>query len=259
MKKIILLFCTICIIWAVFIEPNLLTVTKYNITDKNLTALRVVLISDLHLKSNENKKAEKIVNKINKLNPDIVLITGDFLNGFDNVSSSMPEHEIAKNLERLETKYGVYSVLGNHDYSSKQKLINELNNAGINVLQNDNRYIKEKNLFIAGIDDDTTGYPDINKALENTNNPRILLMHSPDMYDTLNQKVNLVVAGHNHGGQVRLPILGPMFLPAKTGKKYAYGFINNGFKKMIVTRGIGTSIVRARFLCIPEIVVVEFE
>ena len=113
-------------------------------------------------------------------------------------------------------------------------------------------------MYIAGLKDDTTRVPDINKALKNTSLPRIVLMHSPDMYSEIHDRINLAVAGHNHGGQVCIPILGPFFLPAKTGKKYAYGFFDDGFKKMIVTKGIGTSIIHARFNCVPEVVVIEF-
>lgn len=258
MRKISVILFLICFLWSVFVEPNLLCIKNYDIKDANLVGLRVVLISDLHLKPKESNKLNKIVTKINALNPDMVLITGDFLNGSYH-ENTMSEYDIAKGLKNINTKYGIYAVLGNHDcVQDETLLVRELENAEINVLRNNNIFIKDKNLYIAGVDDDTTRFPDVQKALSNTTVPRILLMHSPDEYDNLKQEVNLVVAGHNHAGQISLPILGPLFVPAKTGRKYAYGYTDNGFKKLIVTSGIGTSIVNARFNCLPEIVLISF-
>ena len=258
MNKLFSFFIGFCILWAFVIEPNLLIVKKYSVHDETIKGLRIVLISDLHLRKNQSKKLIRIVNKINSLEPDMVLITGDFVNGMFS-DNFMQECEIAKGLKNIKTNFGVYAVLGNHDCCRNETiLVSELEKVDIKVLQNTNFYIKDKDLYIAGLKDDTTRVPDINKALKNTSPPRIVLMHSPDMYSEIHDRINLAVAGHNHGGQVCIPILGPLFLPAKTGKKYAYGFFDDGFKKMIVTRGIGTSIIHARFNCAPEVVVIEF-
>jgi len=126
------------------------------------------------------------------------------------------------------------------------------------VLRNSNEFIETKGIYIAGIDDNTSSFPDIEKALNNTFCPRILLMHSPDFYESLRSHINLVVCGHNHGGQINIPFIGPLFVPAKTGRKYLYGFYDDIYKKMIVTKGIGNSILNVRFNCLPEIVLIEF-
>lgn len=258
MNKILVFIIGVCIIWAFTIEPDLLVVKKYRIQDKSMKGVRIGLISDLHLRENQSEKLIKIVDKVNSLNPDIVLITGDFIND-PFTKDYMPESEIAKGLKNIKTNLGIYAVLGNHDcFKNETRLVSELGKVDIKVLQNSNFYIKEKKLYIAGLKDDTTRVPDINKALENTSLPRIVLMHSPDMYPQIQDKINLAVAGHNHGGQICMPVIGPLFLPAKTGRKYAYGFFDDGFKKMIVTKGIGTSSIHARFNCLPEIVLIEF-
>lgn len=87
----------------------------------------------------------------------------------------------------------------------------------------------------------------------------ILLCHSPDVFPKVPKEVNLTLAGHVHGGQVRLPILGSLIVPSNYGDKYSQGLIEENGKKMIVTKGIGNSILNVRFNCIPEIVVIEFE
>ena len=86
-----------------------------------------------------------------------------------------------------------------------------------------------------------------------------MLTHSPDIFPKVPKEVNLTLSGHVHGGQVRLPLLGAIIVPSKYGDKYSYGLIEEDNKKMIVTSGIGTSILNVRFNCKPEIVVIEFE
>ena len=132
---------------------------------------------------------------------------------------------------------------------------------GIKVLANSNIKvnINGKDLYIAGVEDKTTRTPDIYKTLDLTQNPVILLTHSPDVFPKVPEKVNLTLSGHVHGGQVRLPLIGALIVPSDYGNKYSQGLINEKGKQMIVTKGIGNSILNVRFNCIPEIVVIEFE
>jgi len=103
-----------------------------------------------------------------------------------------------------------------------------------------------------------TASPNIYEALENTKSPTILLTHTPDIFPKVPSDVNLTLAGHTHGGQVRLPLLGALIVPSDYGNKYSSGLIEEKGKKMIVTNGIGVSILPIRFNCPPEIVVLEF-
>lgn len=114
-------------------------------------------------------------------------------------------------------------------------------------------------IYIAGVEDKATRTPKIYNALENTKNPVILLTHSPDVFQKVPSGVNLTLSGHVHGGQARLPILGTLIVPSDYGDKYSLGLIEEKGKKMIVTKGIGNSILNVRFNCVPEIVVIEFE
>ena len=132
---------------------------------------------------------------------------------------------------------------------------------GITVLENRCRKIEvgQKTFYIAGIEDLTTGFPDVMRALKYAKPPVILLSHQPDVFPYLPQGINLTLAGHLHGGQVAIPFIGPIVAPSKFGVKYASGYFEEDGKKMIVTKGLGTSCLPIRFNCPPEIVVIEFE
>ena len=104
-----------------------------------------------------------------------------------------------------------------------------------------------------------TGLPDVEKALKNTSSPRILLTHSPDIYYDVKDDVDLIFAGHTHGGQVYIPFFGAITVPSQYGPKFAERVIKETQNTMIITKGIGTSIMPVRFCSVPEIVVVEFE
>lgn len=263
MKKIIaVLFLLILIFWSVFIEPNMLAINSLNLKSKDLNGLKIIFVGDFHVKKNQRKNLVRVVNKINEQNPDLILTTGDFVNGH-NEKDSMPIEEISQELSKLKSKYGIYSVLGNHDWwQDGEKIKFFLEKNGIVVLEDESRTIKIKNqnLCIIGVEDITTRTVDIEKAFKNVSSPSILLTHSPDTFPliTKNKKTDLVLAGHTHGGQVAIPFIGALVVPSDYGRKYAQGLIRENNKTMFVTKGIGTSILPIRFNCIPEIVVINF-
>ena len=113
-------------------------------------------------------------------------------------------------------------------------------------------------MYIAGVEDLTTSQADITKALRNTKKPTILLTHSPDIFPNIPNNVFLTLAGHTHGGQIRIPMIGALIVPSDFGNKYSYGLVNENDKSMIITKGIGTSILPVRFCCFPEILVINF-
>ncbi len=262
LKSIILAAITIIAIcvWSFFVEPQLMIVKHYKIKDEKLCGLRIVFASDFHLKMNDDKKLDRIIKKINSQNADIVLLGGDFVNGH-NFESTLPINTIARKLSLIKAKNKTISILGNHDWWLNGELIKtELEKNGIEVLLNENIKLKynNSNLFIAGLEDYMTREPDIKKALQKTESPLILLTHSPDIFPSIPNNVTLTLAGHTHGGQVIIPFLGPLIVPSDYDKKYAVGYIEENTKKMIVSKGIGTSIIPIRFNCLPEIVVVDF-
>ena len=251
MKKILVLIIIFICIWSILIEPNLITVKNITVHDNQLANLKVVFIGDIHYKPYDNCRLNRIINKINQQKPDLVLSCGDYIDGFDNENKIFNE-EIKNALSKIQSKYGVYTVLGNHDMN--------IGDLGIKILNNSNYYIKEKNLYICGVEDYVTGCPNIDKAFEDTKQPRILLMHSPDLYPNVVENVNLVLAGHNHGGQVRLPFLGGVFggdqgyFPPYEDGLHSFAAMN-----MIITRGLSSNPkILPRFNNLPEIVVLDF-
>ena len=262
MKKAFIIFLAIFLfIYSFFIEPNILTVKHYKINDSALKGIKIVFVSDFHIKPNQAKRLNKVVKMINEQNPDVVLSVGDFVNGHEE-DMTMPIADIVKQLKNIKSKYGFYTVLGNHDWwIDGEGITDTLTSNGIKVLANSNAKINinGKDIYIVGVEDKTTRTPEIYSALENAKKPVILLTHSPDMFPKVPSDINLTLSGHVHGGQVRLPLLGALIVPSDYGDKYSLGLIEEEGKKMIVTKGIGNSILNVRFNCVPEIVVVEFE
>lgn len=260
MKKIVLLFFILLIAWSTLVEPNLLVVKKYDIKNADLKGLKIVFVADFHTKTNQEEQLKKVIKKINAQNPDLILSAGDFVNGH-NSQSTLPIEKIAKNLATLKSKYGIYTVLGNHDWwQDGEKITKELEKNNIKVLANSNSKIKwgAKTIYIAGVEGLYTRTPDIKKALNSINSPVILLTHSPDVFPKVPQTVDLTLAGHTHGGQIRFPFFGALVVPSNFGEKYAQGLIKENNKIMIVTKGVGTSIFPIRFNCFPEIVLINF-
>lgn len=263
MIKILILFFVVAVllaVWAFGFEPNMLKVTTYRVAKTELSGLKIVFASDFHIAPKHEKRLKKIVQKINEQNADLILLGGDFVKGHK-FETSMPIEKIADELSKLRAPLGVISVLGNHDWwQDGQKIRDVLQGRGIVVLENENRELTfgGKKFYLAGLADFNTRKVDIDKALSETENNVLLLTHSPDVFSEVPQKVFLTLAGHTHGGQVTLPWFGALLVPSKFGKKYEGGLIEENGKKMIVNRGLGTSLLPVRFGCIPEIVVVEF-
>lgn len=285
MKNKLFKILTIIIILALalysyFIEPNRLEINRYVVENSGINGVKIVLASDFHIKPYGQKRLDKIIELINKEEPDIVISTGDYVCGHTK-HSTMPIEDIAKNLGRVQTKYGFYTSLGNHDGWYNPKIVAKaLEENGIKVLNNENvkLNINGQEFFIAGVEDYDTGKPDIDKALRGIENePAILLTHSPDMFNRISTNITLTLAGHTHGGQIRLPLIGPIFTASNHHDKFAKGWkqlknrelikidetkpikLTKDSKTMFITRGIGVSILPFRFNCPPEINVIELK
>lgn len=252
MNKYLLIIIILMFIWAFFIEPNLITIKRYKLPEI-FNHQKIVFISDLHTKKWNKSRLQRIVKLINEQNPDLVLSAGDYIQGHTG-NISMPIEEQAQELSKIKAPF--VTVLGNHDcWFDKYSVKNALEDVGLKVLINSN--IKINNIYVAGVDDLQTGLPDINTALAETESPRILLSHTPDIYYDVKDDVDLILAGHVHGGQVRLPFYGALLVPSKYGNKFACGEFNETKNRMIVTKGLGTSILGVRFNAVPEIVILE--
>lgn len=271
-QRFIFFFASFILIWAFCIEPNIITTQYYKIKDNNLSGIRLVFASDLHLKKNHGKRLLRIISKINSLNADVVILGGDYVDGINPESSMNPE-EIGAQFSHLKSKYGSYAVLGNHDWwYDGEQIADNLSKNKINVLLNESLLVRtdSKVFYIAGVEDMMTREADLNKTLKNTKGAVILVSHYPDIFDSVPSSVNLTLSGHTHGGQIAIPFVRPFWIPCGYKNKDKHGLIiensensennengENG-KKMILSTGLGTSIAPVRFNCFPEIVVVDF-
>lgn len=255
--SLIILFLFIIMgIWSVFVEPNILVVKKIVLKDSNLADLKIVFASDFHIKPYEKYRLTKIVKRINRQNPDIVLLGGDYVSGHD-ASFTMSPEKIASELRKINSKYGTVAVMGNHDgWQGKYRIIKALENNGITVLENSVKNFGE--FSVVGVEDVQTGNPNIEKAMEHAENNIIFLTHNPDIFPKVPSSVKLVLAGHLHGGQIMIPGVKPVYIPSEYGMKYLYGLKEENGKTLYTSNGLGTSILPVRFNSVPEIVVIEF-
>jgi len=263
-KFIITVGLVVFFVNGLFFEPDKLIVHKFTLNleklDKKHDNLKVAVISDLHAGAPfiNKQKIERVVFLTNAEKPDLILLPGDFVTKGVLGGEIMLPKDIGAILSKLDAKYGKYAVLGNHDFRFNPKEVQEgLEQAKIKVLRNSSTKIdfKGKPLWIAGIDDLTQAYPDINKALKNipTNSDILLMSHEPDTFPFVPQEVSLTVAGHTHGGQINLPYVGRLIVPSLFKQRYAYGVIKENHKDMFVSSGIGTSILPIRYKVTPEI------
>ncbi|MBS7009290.1 metallophosphoesterase [Anaerostipes sp.] len=263
-KRIVLFILLILIVsgllaaYAVKIEPYRLVVRDYQLKKGNTsTELKVVHISDIQVsRSYTENRLDKLVEKINSQEPDFVLFTGDL---YDNYADYHPENKVEKAFSEMKAKYGKFAVWGNRDYGggAMRAYSKIMENGGFQLLTNQTRIVSlpdGKTVCIGGLDDVLFGKPDYTlMEAENIKkcDYRILMLHEPDAAERLSDKcADLVLAGHSHGGQVKLP-----FFKMKTSlaKKYTDGFYSVNGMKLFVNTGIGTSHYSVRFLVPPEI------
>jgi predicted MPP superfamily phosphohydrolase len=220
-----------------------------------LEGFRVVQLTDIHVGNfMKQAKLEWYVRAANDLNPDIVALTGDFIG-----SSPHFVRACAAALEKLDARHGVFACLGNHDHwVGAQHVTEALQAAGIQVLRNEGRTLSVQGalLNIAGVDDPWRGKTDFDRALLMTepNTPTIMLCHQPDLFPALVRRgVELTLAGHYHGGQVKLQFLGMAVSPAHLISQFVEGLHVRGGSQLYVSRGIGITGPPVRLNATPEI------
>lgn len=219
---------------------------------------KIVQFSDIHLGFHYDiEDLQTVVSMINNINPDIIFFTGDLIE----VGNREPELSIPVLNALKDLRGGKWAVIGNHDYSSKDKVIQALESSQFKVLKNTHEYIEsnQQRLYIAGIDDVMYGRPNIGKAIEGLSEYDcvFLLAHEPDIGDESSKyPISAQFSGHSHGGQVNIPFYGPI-IRQRLARNYTNGLYHVGEKKMplYVNRGIGTTNLAIRFFCRPEITV----
>lgn len=264
-KKKILIFAVTALILLIFCwyQNNMLTVSDYIYsspkTAEELDGFRIVHISDLHNKDFGNR----LVNKIAELNPDIIVITGDIADSnHTNIETAL---EFAEKAAEIAPSY---YVTGNHEYwleiSEREKLLNGLESAGVKILSDETAAIEYngKSFNLTGLDDNTLMNDFRNILPSDKNSLNILLAHEPQYIDLYSSwgSVDLVLAGHAHGGQFIFPFIGGLIAPDQGFfPKYTDGLHKSADTSMIISRGLGNSIIPLRLFNFPDIVCIDLK
>ncbi len=267
LKKIAIIISIIlipCMIYSL-IEPYHIETKEIVIESSQIPSEfdgeKIVFLSDFHQGSwsfFDSKRTKEVVNQINAMNPDIVLLGGDYVS--DNpqyINSSFSE------LSKLHAPLGVYGVLGNND--PKEATIKAMQDAGITYIKNDGLWIKKNNskIRIGAVGDLYTDSQNSRYAVGNAteNDFVVLLSHNPDFfpYATTKSKIDLMLSGHTHGGQITFFGLWAPIVHSEYGQKFRTGVKHIENTTLIISNGLGTSIIPARFFAPPQIIVIKLK
>ena len=254
-----------------FGEPKGFVIETVHLKLKRLprafSGYRVAQISDIHMGGWMNTdRLQQVADLIVAQEPDVLMITGDFLQGRDFTEAAKQGiKDLKKILTPLAKSVPTFAVLGNHDYGTNPKAIRHmLRSCGIIDLTNTVYSLtrENENLYLCGVDDIRHGnvrLHDVTAQLAE-NSSAILLVHEPDFADTsaATEKFDLQISGHTHGGQIVIPFYGPPVLPA-SGRKYPSGLYRVGNMFQYTNRGVGTDTVSVRLNCPPEVTIFVLE
>jgi predicted MPP superfamily phosphohydrolase len=253
------------IFYGSFVEPRIILTHEYDVDITTTSAtgeeIKVVVLGDFHLGPyNDEYLVENVVRKVNKIKPDLILLVGDYITNKDRAVLGFAA------FTKLKPPYGIFAVTGNHDYlgDDVEAVVNSLQGYGVHFLRNSGATIKidGKELYLAGVDDYWFGEMDVTEALINKlpGQPSIFLAHNPDVvkYVPLPLRFGIMVSGHTHGGQIRLPLIGSLVQPpTDLPKEYSKGRQEYEGRQMFITSGLGQVGPRARLFNPPEIAVLN--
>ena len=237
----------------------------------DLAGLRIVQLTDIHhgpaLSLNY---VREVIAATNALKPDLILLTGDYVH-----RSPAYIDPVVREFSELRASIGVIGVLGNHDWWESVSISrNSFKQAGIPLIDNDRLFLSpdrkltdaalDRGLCIAGVGDYIEDRIRFDLALRDVPDdmPRLLMSHNPDVAEypplvAARTRLDLMFAGHTHGGQIRLPLLGTPMVPSRFGSKYASGLVQGPVCPVYISRGIGTTVLPLRFRVAPEIAEIE--
>jgi predicted MPP superfamily phosphohydrolase len=245
--------------------------------------LTIAVIADIHAcyPWMSEERVGEIVDLANAQKPDLTVLLGDYVCTHRFVSEYVPPGAWAEQLSRLEAPLGVYAILGNHDWWSaaipteppdnSRSVRRALAEAGVPLLENQSVHLSQRgrSFWLTGLGDLLARVPnprhghgaaDLPAAMREIDDdaPAILLVHEPYFFTWVPERFALTLAGHTHGGQVNVPILGPpVSLLKRRAWKYIYGEYALGERRMIVSGGLGTSLAPVRILRPPEVVMIK--
>ncbi len=251
-----------CAVDGFLVEPHGFRITRRTIPVAGLPreweGVTIAHITDPHVgRLSAVIRLREIVDMANAVQPDIVALTGDLVNRRETLTA-----ELTRVLSALRPRAGSVAVLGNHDYRAGSDHVTAcMESAGIRVLKNQHVVFRRggRTLCFAGTDDPMFGRPDAAAALSGVaeDTVRILLCHNPDYAEYLPKtaRVDLMLCGHTHGGQVKIPLFGPPILPIEH-TQYAEGLVSGPACPVFVSRGLGMVTIPLRFNCPPELPVI---
>ena len=222
-----------------------------------------MFLADLHIGAPHVPigRIDELVAMANMADPDLILLGGDYI-GHVLGGRKVPYDKIARSLGALRARHGIIAVLGNHDHwdGNVGGLKDAFTKAGIVVLENEARRVAVHggHVWIVGMGDSSSGRADPIKAFRGIPfsspmaEPVLVLAHDPGVFAMVPREVALVLAGHTHGGQVRIPFAGAVVNASNAPLRHSRGVIREAGRLMYVTAGIGTSILPIRFNCPPE-------
>jgi len=264
----VLKFSGLALGYGVLIEPYWVELTSHEIEIPSLSpalnGYRIIHLSDIHHNIATRKKYhERIISKVNSLDPDLIIMTGDFM--------SYKPAKLAECFEyykKLNAHDGVYVVRGNHDYHASFEFFStKCHEAGFHLIENEHQIIQPKRklwnmdqkharFVLAGVEDLWEGRIQLRRALKDAPNdcPRFLLAHHPMTAELIERdmEIDVVFSGHTHGGQIR-PFQKVVARFADGPEKYISGWADAPHTRVFTSRGVGTSVFRFRWNCRPEI------
>ena len=267
--EFLLLIPIVGIIYSTVIERKLLIKKHINIkkeNNNNTESLKIVQFTDVHFgKFFKIKDFNRLIKKINSLNVDIVIFTGDLV---DSMHDYNDDGILDEALSKIKAKIGKFAVYGNHDsyQGNRHTYAKILKNGGFTLLKNENTKIKvnDKTLNLMGLDDFFHGKCDIKKTTSNIDNKdfNLLILHEPDLSTKfLDYPIDLAIAGHSHGGQIYIPCYGTIVNTglAESHDRGLYKLHKDKDFFLYVNSGIGCTGLPVRFCCIPNVTLIEIE
>jgi hypothetical protein len=260
---------TACVIDGLWIAPFRVGVTRFTVQSPKLNGLpplRLLHLSDFHIERLTQREA-RVLELIDALRPDVIVYTGDLLN-FSNIDDPVARDECARLLQQLHAPRGVYGIPGTPlvdtpavqaDLYPRATNIRWLRNETIGLAEHPPLQI----LGITCTHDPQLDAPQLDRlcAALPASSFKLLLYHAPDLMPEASRAgVDLYLCGHTHGGQIRLPFYGAIFTSSLYGKRFEMGRYQEGATTLYVSRGLGLEgkgAPRMRFLCAPEMVLIE--
>ncbi len=250
-------------VYAALVEPRWLQVRRKRVhirsMSPDLEGLRIGLLSDLHLRAGRGMGVvERAIAVLEKERPELIAITGDLAEDEEGLAAALGA------VSRLRAPLGVYVVPGNHDHRTgievwrravaEREVLRDLTNRYVILDRNDVR------VCIGGLDDDMEGQPRLTLPPPSSRDLTVVLAHSPDQAERCRRAydaVDLILSGHTHGGQVRLPGVGAPVSSARHPELYEDGLRRRPWTQVYTSRGLGTTHLPVRFLSRPEVTLLE--